>query len=53
MARKYTNERKRELCELNDVNLLYYSNLGIEYPYVVFEDKELLLKEIFNYAKKN
>lgn len=47
------DERKRELCELNDVNLLYYSNLGIEYPYVVFEDKELLLKEIFNYAKKN
>ena len=47
------DERKRELCELNDVNLLYYSNLGIKYPYAVFEDKELLLKEIFNYAKKN
>jgi hypothetical protein len=28
--------------------LLYYSNLGIDYPYHVFENKEELLKEIEN-----
>lgn len=40
------DERKKKLCDENGVKLLYYSNLGIEYPYGVFEDKELLLKEI-------
>ena len=38
--------RKYKLCKENGVKLLYYSNLGIEYPYKVFEDKEELLKEI-------
>ena len=42
------DERKRKLCEENGVKLLYYSNLRIEYPYEVFEDKEELLKEIKN-----
>ena len=37
---------KRDLCNKNGVKLLYYSNLGIEYPYEVFEDKEQLLEEI-------
>lgn len=40
------DNRKKKLCNENGVKLLYYSNLGIEYPYEVFEDKELLLKEI-------
>ena len=40
------DNRKRKLCEENGVKLLYYSNLGIEYPYFVFENKEKLLKEI-------
>lgn len=40
------DECKRKLCEENGVKLLYYSNLGIEYPYKVFENKEELLKEI-------
>ena len=39
---------KKKLCEQNDVKVLYYSNLGINYPYKVFEDKEELLKEIKN-----
>ena len=39
---------KKKLCEENGVKLLYYSNLGIEYPYEVFEDKEELLKKILN-----
>ena len=48
---KYTIENdsiKRKLCEENGVRLLYYSNLGIDYPYKVFENKEALLKEILN-----
>ena len=40
---------KRKLCEENGVRLLYYSNLGIEYPYKVFENKKELLKEIVNF----
>ena len=39
---------KKKLCEENGVKLLYYSNLGIEYPYEVFEDKTKLLNEILN-----
>ena len=48
---KYTIENdsiKRKLCEENGVRLLYYSDLGIKYPYKVFENKEELLKEILN-----
>ena len=37
---------KREKCEKEDVKILYFSNLGITYPYNVFEDKEKLLEEI-------
>ena len=40
------DERKRRLCQENGIRLLYFSNLGIEYPYEVFEDKEKLLEEI-------
>lgn len=39
---------KRQLCEEHGIKLLYYSNLGIDYPYKVFEDKEELLLEILN-----
>jgi hypothetical protein len=40
--------RKLELCKKNGVKLLYYSNLGIKYPYSVYENKKELLKEIKN-----
>ena len=40
------DNRKREFCEKNGIRLLYYSNLGIKYPYYVFEEKNNLLKEI-------
>jgi len=40
------DQRKLRLCNENNLKLLYYSNLKIQYPYKVFEDKELLLKEI-------
>jgi len=47
---KERDERKRKLCKENGIKLLYYSNLGIEYPYEVFEDKEKLLEEIKKYG---
>lgn len=37
---------KRQLCEEHGIKLLYYSNLGIEYPYHVFEDLDELLTKI-------
>lgn len=40
------DELKKKLCEENGIKLLYYSNLHIDYPYEVYEDKEELLKEI-------
>lgn len=42
------DNRKKELCKKNGIRLLYYSNLKIEYPYFVFEDKNKLLTEIIN-----
>ena len=42
---------KLNLCNKNSINLLYYSNLGIDYPYKVFENKELLINEIRNGKK--
>lgn len=38
--------KKRKLCDEHGITILYYSNLGIEYPYKVFEDKNELLKKI-------
>ena len=40
------DEAKKEKCEKHDIKVLYYSNLGIEYPYEVFENKEQLLEKI-------
>lgn len=40
------DKNKNNLCKENGIKLLYYSNLGINYPYKVFEDKNELLKEI-------
>ena len=48
---KERDKIKKKLCDENGIKLLYYSNLGIEYPYQVFEDKEELLKEIINAQK--
>lgn len=44
-----SDNKKKRLCDENGVKLLYYSNLCIEYPYEVFEDKNQLLEII----KKN
>ena len=37
---------KFKLCENHNIKLYYYSNLNINYPYEVFEDKEKLLNTI-------
>ena len=43
---KNRDKLKKRLCEEHGIKIFYYSNLGIEYPYEVFEDKEKLLEEI-------
>ncbi len=48
---KERDVRKKKLCDERGVKLLYYSNLGIEYPYKVFENKSDMLKEI-KYGQK-
>lgn len=50
---KERDERKLKLCNEHNIKLLYYSNLGIEYPYKVFEDKNELLNEINNIIKNS
>ena len=45
------DREKKEICEKNNIKLLYYSNLHINYPYKVFEDKNELLIEILNYDR--
>lgn len=40
------DQNKRKLCEEHGIKLFYYSNLGIEYPYKVYEDKDELLHKI-------
>ena len=45
---KKRDKRKFKKCQKHGIKVLYYSNLGIEYPYDVFEDLDLLFKEIKN-----
>ena len=45
------DKRKNKLCADNGVNLLYYSELCINFPYKVITDKNNLIKEIYNYGK--
>ena len=42
---------KKKLCEKHGIEILYYSKLGIEYPYKVFENEKELLLEIKNHSK--
>lgn len=39
---------KESLCTSHGINVLYFSDLGIDYPYPVFEDLEQLLDAIHN-----
>lgn len=43
---KRRDEQKKRLCEKHGINVLYFSNLGIEYPYPVIEGLDGLLKAI-------
>lgn len=47
------DNEKYELCKRNNINILYYSNLKIDYPYFVYTNKEDLLKEILYNNKIN
>ena len=40
--------KKLNLCKDNNIKLIYYNNLGINYPYEVYENKEKMLIEIIN-----
>ena len=40
------DQLKKQLCENHGIRLFYYSNLGIEYPYHVYEDLEEMLTDI-------
>ena len=40
------DKKKLDKCIKHGVTLLYYSNLHIDYPYEVIEDKQLLLERI-------
>lgn len=41
---------KQQLCKEHNIDILYFSNLGIEYPYKVIENEDLLLEEIKKYG---
>lgn len=43
---KVRDELKRKLCSKHGIEILYYSDLNIDYPYPVIEDFETLLKSI-------
>ncbi len=45
---KMRDETKKTQCEKHGLKMIYYSDLGIEYPYPVFEDKGMLLKAIYS-----
>ena len=42
------DKAKRDLCEAQGIKMLYFSDLGIEYPYPVIENPDILLMEIWN-----
>lgn len=44
---------KKELCENHGIKIFYYSNLHMDYPYFVYEDKEKMLEDILNYNQEN
>ncbi len=39
---------KKQLCEEKGIKVLYFSNLGIKYPYPVIEDTSILLQAILS-----
>ena len=43
---KKRDQMKRMLCEKRGIKMLYFSNLGLKYPYEVIEDTGLLIQII-------
>lgn len=43
---------KKQLCEEHGIKMFYFSNLGIEYPYQVYENLDELLNNIKNDIKE-
>lgn len=41
------DKTKKHLCEKHGLKMLYYSDLDVDYPYPVIEDKGLLLEAIY------
>ena len=41
---------KRELCEKYGIKMFYFSNLGIKYPYQVYENLNKMLEDIKDYS---
>jgi len=41
------------LCLKHGIKIFYYSNLGIEYPYKVYEDFNKMIEDIKNYSYFN
>ena len=41
---------KKKLCDKNNVKIYYYSNFHIEFPYYVYEDKDIMLNDIKTFA---
>ena len=41
---------KKELCEKHGIKMFYFSNLGIEYPYQVYESLNKMLEDIKHYS---
>lgn len=46
---KKRDELKKNLCEEHGIKLFYFSNLGISYPYHVYENIELMFNDIKQY----
>jgi len=44
---------KRDLCNQHGIQVFYYSDLGIDYPYEVFEDLDEILNKIKEYERSN
>lgn len=49
---KKRDNKKLELCNENDIKLLYYANYEYDFPYEVITDKNKLLEEIIHGKKK-
>ena len=47
-GRKKLDKKKFNLCKENGINVIYYSNLGITYPYDVYENKNKIINIIKN-----